>query len=60
MEAHVEWPHDRGVASFGLDRCTLRADPGVLTLRVEAPDEENLQPVEHLVADHLEGSVGIT
>ena len=53
-QVHVEWSDDRGVASFGWGRCTLRAAPGALTLRAEAPDEENLQRVQHLVADHLE------
>jgi hypothetical protein len=43
MHTHVEWSDDRGVASFGWGQCTLRADPGALTLRAEA-----------LVADHLE------
>jgi hypothetical protein len=37
MQAHVEWSDDRGVISFGRGRCTLRADPGVLTLHAEAP-----------------------
>jgi hypothetical protein len=54
MDAHAEWSDDRGVARFGWGRCTLLADPGVLTLRAEAPDEENLQRVEDLVANHLE------
>jgi hypothetical protein len=26
--------------SFGSSRCVLRADPGFLTLRAEAPDEQ--------------------
>jgi hypothetical protein len=46
-QVHVEWSDDRGVASFGWGRCTLRADPGALTLRAEAPDEENLQRVRY-------------
>jgi hypothetical protein len=54
MKAHVEWSDDRGVISFGWGRCTLRADPGVLTLRAEAPDEEGLRRVEQRVADRLE------
>lgn len=53
VDAHVEWSDDRGVASFGWGRCTLRAQPDVLTLRAEAPDEEKLRRVEELVADHL-------
>ena len=54
MQAHVEWSDDRGVISFGWGRCTLRADPGVLTLRAEAPDEESLHQLEQRVADRLE------
>jgi len=54
MQAHVEWSDDRGVISFGWGRCTLRADPGVLTLCAEAPDEEGLHQLERRVADRLE------
>jgi hypothetical protein len=54
MQAHVEWSDDRGVISFSWGRCTLRADPTVLTLRAEAPDEEGLRRVEQRVADRLE------
>jgi hypothetical protein len=51
MQARVEWSDHRGVISFGPARCTLRADPGVLTLRAEAPDEETLRQVEYRIAD---------
>lgn len=54
MQAHVECSDDRGVISFGWGRCTLRADPGILTLRAEAADEENLRRIEQRVADRLE------
>jgi hypothetical protein len=54
MLAHVEWSDDSGVISFGWGRYALRADPGVLTLRAEAPDEENLHQLEQRVADRLE------
>jgi hypothetical protein len=54
MQAHVEWSDDRGVISFDWGRCTLRALPGVLTLRAEAPDEQSLQRLEQRVADRLE------
>src|SRR6266508_3280573 len=53
-QAHVEWSDDRGVVNFGRDRCTLRADPGVLTLRAEAPDEESIHRLEQRVAVLLE------
>jgi hypothetical protein len=54
MQAHVEWSDDRGVISFGSGRCTLRAEPGVLTLRAEAPNEESLHDLEQRIADRLE------
>jgi hypothetical protein len=54
MRAHVEWSDDRGVISFDWGRCTLRALPGVLTLRAEAPDEDTLRRVEQPIADRLE------
>jgi hypothetical protein len=54
MQAHVEWSDDRGVISFGLGRCALRADSGVLMLRAEAPDEASLRQIEQRVADRLE------
>jgi hypothetical protein len=54
MQAHVEWSDDRGVISFDRGRCTLRALPGVLTLRAEAPDEDTLRQIEHRVGDRLE------
>jgi len=42
------------VISFDWGRCTLRADPGVLTLRAEAPDEESLYRLEQRIADRLQ------
>jgi hypothetical protein len=54
MQAQVEWSDDRGVISLGWGRCTLRADPGVLTLRAEAPDEDSLHQLEQRVAGRLE------
>jgi hypothetical protein len=54
MQARVEWSDDRGVIDFGWGRCTLRAEPGALTLRAEAPDEETLGQVQQRVADRLE------
>jgi hypothetical protein len=54
MQARVEWSDDRGVISLDQGRCTLRALPGVLALRVEAPDEDTLRRLQHRVADRLE------
>lgn len=54
MQAHVEWSDDRGVISFDWGRCTLRAVPGVLTLHVEAADEESLHELEQRVGGRLQ------
>jgi hypothetical protein len=54
LRARVEWSADRGQISFGWGRCTLRADPGVLTLRAEAADEGHLHQVQQRIAHRLE------
>ena len=54
LQAHVEWSDDHGQISFGWGRCTLHADPGVLTLRAEAGDETSLHQLRHRVAERLE------
>jgi hypothetical protein len=53
MQARVEWSADHGVINFGWARCTLRAEPGLLILRAEAPDEEGLRWLERRVANRL-------
>lgn len=54
MRAQVEWSDDHGVIGFDWGRCMLRALPGVLELRAEAPDDESLQRLEQRVADRVE------
>ncbi|HKA68530.1 MAG TPA: DUF2218 domain-containing protein [Actinomycetes bacterium] len=54
LQAQVEWTDDRGEISFGRGRCTLRADPGVLVLRIEAPDDATLRQLEQRIAGRLE------
>lgn len=54
MEAHVERSEHHGSITLGTGRCSLRAEPGVLTLRAEAPDPENLRDLERRVANRLE------
>ncbi len=54
MQAKVEWSDDRGVISSRWGRCTLHADPGVLTLRAEAADEASLQQLEQRIAGRLQ------
>jgi hypothetical protein len=55
LQAHAEWSDDRGLISFGWGRCTLRALPGVLTLRAEAADEDALRRVEDPIGARLVG-----
>jgi len=54
MGAKVEWSEDHGLIDFGWARCALRAEPGVLSLRAEAPDEAGLHQIERRVAERLE------
>lgn len=54
MQARVEWSEDHGLIDFGWARCVLRAEPGVLRLRAEAPDEASLHQIEQRVAERLE------
>jgi hypothetical protein len=54
MRANAEWSDDHGVISFGRGRCTLRAEPSLLTLRAEAPTEENLRHIQQRVTDRLQ------
>jgi hypothetical protein len=54
MQVHVEWSGERAVISFDWGRCTLHAEPRVLTLRAEAPDEGSLLRLEQRLTDRLE------
>jgi hypothetical protein len=54
VQAHIEWSETDGVADFGFGRCTMQTDHGALMLRAEAPEDESLERVETLVAEHLE------
>jgi hypothetical protein len=52
--ADLEWSGTRAVARIGASRCTMQADPGVLTLRAEAANEEALQQIQDLFGGRLE------
>lgn len=54
MRAHAEWSETHGTVSFGWGHCTLDATPDTLTLRAEAPDQDDMQRVQDLLAEHLE------
>ncbi|MFF4351004.1 DUF2218 domain-containing protein [Streptomyces sp. NPDC001530] len=53
-EAQVEWSETRGTVRLPWGRCEMRADPGALTVNVEAADERNLRRLQDLVAGHVE------
>ena len=50
----VEWSDTHGTLDLGWGRCTMQADPGMLTVHVEAANEESLQRVQGLIARDLE------
>ena len=52
-QIHVEWTDTDGTLDLPWGRCTLRAAPGVLTVRVEADAPENLGRLRDLVTTHL-------
>jgi hypothetical protein len=51
---HVEWSDTDGSLILNWGQCTLRAAPGVLTVRAEAADEENLARIQDLVSARLQ------
>jgi len=50
----VEWSDTHGILDLGWGRCSMQADPGALTVRVEAADEESLRRVQGLITRNLE------
>ena len=50
----VEWSDTHGTLDLGGGRCTMQADPGALTVRVQAADEESLRRVQGLITRNLE------
>ncbi|WP_406306745.1 DUF2218 domain-containing protein [Streptomyces sp. NBC_00885] len=53
-QAVVESSDTHGSVRLPWGRCTMQATPNVLTLRVEAADEENLRKLQDLVGGHVE------
>lgn len=53
-QAQVEWTDTEGNVSLPWGRITLRAAPGVLTVRIEAADQEDLKRLQNLLAGHIE------
>lgn len=50
----IEWSDTHGTLNLGWGRCAIQADPGALTVHVEAASEENLQRVQGLITRNLE------
>jgi hypothetical protein len=50
----ADWSETEGSVSFGWGTCTLRAAPGMLTLRAEAIDTDHLRRVQQIVTADLE------
>lgn len=50
----AEWSQTRGAVSLNWGEWTMEAGPGVLTVRAEADDEEDLRRIQELVTARLE------
>jgi hypothetical protein len=51
---HAQWSDTDATLALDLGRCTLHAEPGVLTLRAEADSEDNLTQIQDLIAGRLQ------
>jgi hypothetical protein len=51
---HAECSGTDGTLALDWGRCTLHAEPGVLTLRAEADSEDNLTRIQDLIAGRLQ------
>ena len=51
---HAEWSATHGTVTLDWGRWTMQADPGALTLRAEAADEQNLQRIQDMLTTRLE------
>lgn len=53
-QVHVEWSDTDGIVTLPWGRCLVRANGDVLTLRVEAANEDNLRQVQDIVTRNIE------
>ena len=51
---HVDFSENRGVIDFAKGKCTLQASADILTIRVEAADEDSLRRLQDGIAGRLE------
>jgi hypothetical protein len=49
----VEWTDSRVIVHLTWGLCALHAGSGILTVRVEAPDEDNLKRLQAMIAADL-------
>ncbi len=50
----VEFTPERGRVPFAEDRiCTFEADPQMLIMQIQAPDEASLERTQNVVVDHV-------
>jgi hypothetical protein len=55
VQVHVEWSDTRGTVTFTpWGQCTLAADAGTLTLRIEAGGEDGLHQIRDVITRDLE------
>jgi hypothetical protein len=55
VQVTAEWSDVSGVVTFTpWGRCTLTADAGTLTLRIDAPDEDGLAQIRDIVTRDFE------
>lgn len=50
----AEYSDQHGTVQFGFGYCEMDATDDLLSIRVQAEDEENFTRVKYVVADHLE------
>jgi hypothetical protein len=53
-DVRIEWSATAGTVDFGWSRCTMRATPTALELRVEARERDGLEAIQEFVARHVE------
>jgi hypothetical protein len=51
---HAEWSDTYGLVRLSWGQWTMQASPGMLTLRAEAADEDNLRRIQDLLTGRLE------
>jgi uncharacterized protein len=53
-KVRASYEDTRGSVDFGIGNCEMYAQEGRLDFHIQAADQENLERVKYVVADHLE------